>query len=94
MQHFLLARAKASRMSFIPIIPPSQADAALASAYASILQQRGSIADILGVHSVNPRVMLAHVRLYQDIMFASSPLSRAERETVAVAVSHANDCHY
>jgi len=38
--------------------------------------------------------MRAHVGLYRTIMFGESPLSRSERETIAVVVSAANDCHY
>jgi hypothetical protein len=32
--------------------------------------------------------------LYRTVMFGDSPLGRAEREAIAVAVSAANDCHY
>ncbi len=53
-----------------------------------------SLAHILSSHSLNPPAMRAHVALYRTIMFGGSPLSRAEREAMAVAVSAANDCHY
>lgn len=81
-------------MSFIPIIPPDQADAPLASAYQEVAGRRGRVANILGIHSVHPETMLAHLRLYQEVMFAASPLTRVERETVAVVVSHTNQCRY
>lgn len=51
-------------------------------------------ANILASHSLNREAMAAHVRLYRTIMFGESPLSRVEREAMAVAVSAANDCHY
>jgi alkylhydroperoxidase family enzyme len=51
-------------------------------------------ANILTSHSLNPDALQAHVRLYRTIMFGDSPLSRAEREAIAVAVSATNDCHY
>lgn len=51
-------------------------------------------ANIIASHSLNPEAMRAHVRLYRTIMFGESPLSRAEREAIAVTVSAANDCHY
>jgi alkylhydroperoxidase family enzyme len=54
----------------------------------------GELANILASHSLNPDSLAAHVRLYRTIMFGDSPLSRAEREAIAVAVSAANDCHY
>lgn len=51
-------------------------------------------ANIIVSHSLNREAMLAHTRLYRTIMYGDSPLSRAEREAIAVAVSAANDCHY
>ncbi|HYX86893.1 MAG TPA: carboxymuconolactone decarboxylase family protein [Gaiellales bacterium] len=51
-------------------------------------------ANILASHSLNPQALEAHYRLYRTIMFGGSPLSRVEREAMAVAVSAANDCHY
>jgi alkylhydroperoxidase family enzyme len=52
------------------------------------------VANILASHSLNADAVDAHVRLYRTIMFGGSPLSRAEREAIAVAVSAANDCFY
>lgn len=51
-------------------------------------------ANIVSSHSLNRAAMRAHVGLYRTIMFGESPLSRSERETIAVVVSAANDCHY
>jgi alkylhydroperoxidase family enzyme len=34
------------------------------------------------------------MRLYGSIMFGPSPLSRAQREMIAVVTSTVNDCHY
>ncbi len=61
-----------------------------------IRQARGSesLANILASHSLNPEALEAHLGLYRTIMFGQSPLSRSEREAIAVAVSAANDCHY
>lgn len=52
------------------------------------------MAHIVASHSLNPAAMEAHLGLYRAIMFGESPLSRAEREAIAVGVSAANDCHY
>lgn len=51
-------------------------------------------ANIVASHSLNREAMVAHVRLYRTIMYGESPLSRAEREAIAVTVSAVNDCHY
>jgi hypothetical protein len=49
---------------------------------------------IIQIHSVHPRVMRLHYELYLELMRGDGPLTRMERELVAVAVSRANDCHY
>jgi alkylhydroperoxidase family enzyme len=51
-------------------------------------------ANIVTSHSLNPQVQHAHLALYRAIQFGESPLSRLEREAIAVVVSAANDCHY
>ena len=56
--------------------------------------ETATLANILSSHSLNPETLEAHVRLYRTIMYGESPLSRTEREAIAVAVSAANDCHY
>ncbi len=50
--------------------------------------------NVLSSHSLNAGALEAHLELYRTIMFGDSPLSRSEREAIAVAVSAANDCHY
>ena len=81
-------------MPWIPIVPRADANPALAAAYDAVSGARGTVANIMGVHSVHPEAMTAHLRLYAELMFAPSELTRAERETVAVAVSRANHCFY
>jgi len=83
-----------STMTWISIVPRGDADAALGAAYDAVSGARGTVANIMGVHSMHPEAMTAHLRLYQELMFAPSELTRVERETVAVTVSRANDCFY
>lgn len=56
--------------------------------------EQGDLDHILRSHSANRPVLRAHLSLYRAIMFGESPLSRTEREAVAVAVSAVNNCHY
>jgi alkylhydroperoxidase family enzyme len=63
-------------------------------AWVKTAQGAGEGANILASHSLNPEALAAHVQLYRTIMFGDSPLTRVEREAIAVAVSAANDCHY
>ena len=49
---------------------------------------------IIQIHAIHPAVMRAHYDLYLTLMRRDGPLPRVTREMVAVAVSHANGCHY
>jgi alkylhydroperoxidase family enzyme len=49
---------------------------------------------VLAVQAGDPTLLRTHLAFYRHIMFAPSPLSRRERELVAVAVSAENRCHY
>ena len=53
-----------------------------------------SLSSVLASHSLSEAALAAHLQLYCTIMFGGSPLTRAEREAIAVLVSAANDCHY
>ena len=53
-----------------------------------------SLPNILASHSLNNDALRAHLGLYRTIMYGDSPLTRAEREAIAVAVSATNSCHY
>lgn len=81
-------------MSWIHEIDEKHAEGALAEIYERLISERGKVANILKVHSLNPGAMDAHLTLYMSIMFQRSGLSRYEREAIAVAVSAANDCDY
>ena len=50
--------------------------------------------NIIQVHGVHPEVMRLHYDLYLQLMHKAGPLSRVQREMVAVAVSVENGCHY
>lgn len=60
----------------------------------SALERAGRIWHIVHVMSVNPRAMDASLKFYGVIMFGASPLSRWQREMLAVVTSKANDCFY
>ncbi len=54
----------------------------------------GRLWEIVAVQSLNPESLRESMRMYGQIMFAESPLSRAQREMIAVVTSLANECHY
>ena len=81
-------------MSWIEQIEITDADEELAAIYASLIEKRGKVSNILAVHSLNPAAMGSHLDLYMTLMFGRSGLSRLEREAIAVVVSANNECAY
>lgn len=62
--------------------------------YDAAMRRAGRIWNIVSIQCQLPEVMRDSMRLYQSIMYGPSPLSRAQREMIAVVASHKNDCHY
>ena len=72
-------------MAFIQYVPEDQIPA----------EDRVSDTDnILRIHGVHSRLMRRHYDLYVELMHRRGPLSRVQRELIAVVVSAANGCHY
>lgn len=81
-------------MSWIREIDPDEAEGLLARLFTAARRRAGKVFKVLRVQSVEPRILDASVRLYQELMHAPGPLTRAQREMIAVAVSRANGCAY
>ena len=93
--HFGRRRFSASvLMSWIPYIESEQASGILTELYDEYSDNAGSLDHILRIHSLNPRSMKDHAELYSHLMRGPSPLSRIQREMIAVAVSAENECFY
>lgn len=50
--------------------------------------------NIIQIHGVHARTMRHHYELYTELMRGPGPLTRAQREMIAVVVSSRNGCHY
>ncbi len=81
-------------MAHIPYVPTEEATGLLAELYERYSSAAGPVDNILRVHSLNPRSMRDHFQLYAHLMRGPSPLSRVQREMLAVVVSAENDCFY
>ena len=57
-------------------------------------KRAGRVWNIVRIMTPNPAALRASMSLYGALMFGESPLTRAQRELLAVVVSRANDCHY
>ena len=80
-------------MAHIPYVPEDAAEGLLSRLYDRYRDTAG-VDNILRIHSLNPRSLEDHARLYGHLMRGPSPLSRIQREMIAVAVSAENDCFY
>lgn len=81
-------------MPRIKIVEPDEAQGELKDIYEEIRRSRGKIAEVHKIQSLNPVSIRDHMALYTTTMFAKSPLSRPEREMIAVVVSVTNGCEY
>lgn len=81
-------------MPWITIIPFEEARGFLRKGYEAALKRAGRIWGIVAIMSQNPRVLTTSMDFYSAIMVGSSPLSRSQREMLAVVVSAANHCLY
>jgi len=58
------------------------------------VRRAGRVWNIVGIMSLNPRVLMTSMDFYAAVMYGSSPLSRGQREMLAVVVSAENGCLY
>jgi len=72
-------------MPHIPHLPPSE------------IPEKYRVPDndnIIQIHGIHGEVMRAHYDLYIALMRKRGPLTRVQREMIAVAISAYNQCHY
>jgi alkylhydroperoxidase family enzyme len=81
-------------MPWIEVVSLEKARGALKREYDAALKRAGRIWNIVSIMSQNPRTMKASMDLYGAVLFCRSPLSRSQREMLAVVVSASNHCVY
>ncbi len=81
-------------MPYIEEIPPDAATGATRREYEAAMRRAGRIWNIVAIMSQNGEAMRDSMRLYGSLMFGESPLSRSQRELIAVVTSVANECEY
>ena len=87
-------RHPAAIMAHIPYVLEDDAGQVLTEYYERFAEPDGSVDNILRIHGLNPRSLRDHALLYTHLMRGPSPLSRVQREMIAVTVSSLNDCFY
>lgn len=82
-------------MAFIPYRDEEHHDEALTDALMPLRDpQHGVVDNIMRISSLNLPFMQAHQAFYRELMYGKSPLTRPQREMVALVVSSINACHY
>lgn len=81
-------------MPYIKVISYEEASALLRKQYDAALKRAGRVWNIVSIMSQNPRSMKTSMDFYRAIMMGTSPLSRSQREILAVVVSAVNSCVY
>jgi alkylhydroperoxidase family enzyme len=81
-------------MPHVHVTPFQEASGVARAEYEAAVRRAGRVWNIVSIQSQLPEVMRDSMRLYGSIMFGASPLSRAQREMIAVVTSTANQCHY
>ena len=81
-------------MAYIDYIPYDDASDELKRLYEKLGGKDRTPANIVRIAGHNPKAMESHIDFYRAIMFGKSPLTRRQREMIAVVVSGINDCHY
>ena len=82
------------RMAWIETIPEGEAQGDLYRSYDDAVDRAGKVWNIVKVMSLTPPTLRASMGLYLASVHGPSPLTRAQREMLAVVVSNANNCHY
>lgn len=81
-------------MPWIEQISVDKATGFLKKQFDDAIKRAGRIWHIVHIMSPNPRVMKASMDFYGAIMYGKSPLSRVQREMLAVVVARKLDCYY
>ncbi len=81
-------------MSWIKTTSPEKATGKTKKVYEKIMKERGHLANIFMAQGLEPDALEDHVDMYVHLMIGPGPLTREEREMIAVVVSAANRSAY
>jgi uncharacterized peroxidase-related enzyme len=81
-------------MVWIKTLDPETATGRTKEVFDRIESERGHIANVFRAEGMEPEVLDHQVDIYERLMMGPGPLTREEREMIAVVVSAANKCAY
>jgi len=83
-------------LTALKLPPPPRAKLApdLQRYFALCDEKIGFLPNVLAAYSFDQQKLRAFIGMYNDLMLEDSPLTKLEREMIAVVVSSANRCYY
>ena len=81
-------------MPWIDQVPIDKATGLLKKMFDGAIKRTGRVWKIMHVMSLNPEAMRDSYRMYGTVVSGGSPLSRVQRELLAIVVSKELNCHY
>ena len=81
-------------MPWIKEIHPEEATGLLKRQLDAAVKRAGRVWNIVQIMSINEMALKDSMRFYQTLMKGDSPLTRSQREMLAVVVSTENHCYY
>ncbi len=81
-------------MTWIRTIDPEKAEGRTKEVYDEIVAKRGHLANVFRAEGMEPDVLRHQIGMYTTLLLGPGPLSREEREMIAVVVSAANKSSY
>ena len=81
-------------MAWIKTVSVAEATGIVRAEYDAAIARAGRVWQIIKIKSLNAPAMKQSTALYGTLMHGASPLTRAQREMLAVVVSKTNHCHY
>jgi uncharacterized peroxidase-related enzyme len=81
-------------MPYIRQVSDDEAQGAVKREIDKAYKRAGRVWNIVRIMTPNADAMRTSIDFYAALMHGESPLSRAQREMLAVVVSKTNHCHY
>ena len=81
-------------MAWIKTVDETEAQGKVKELYDGFKGQLGFVPNLFRLFSIKPRTMEATANLFKTVHYGPSPLSRTQREAIALVVSVINQCHY
>ncbi len=82
------------RLTWLRVPTPEEVPAEVHALWEPPLAKLGFVPNVLRLYALRPSHLVAWTTHYDELMKGDSSLTKAEREMIAVVVSHANECSY